>query len=296
MKTVRQFEANRKRNPLCPCGKSNRDGKFSPEKGFAGLNVGHCHSCGKDFWGDEPTMFNKEPTTFKEVEIPAFCTTQLDDLKDHFDDLLESDFVQFLIKKFGRRRVKEAVERYYLGKLKSDVIFWQIDKDWNIRAGKIMSYNKKGKRQGFPKWWHKHIGGDCQVNQYFFGGHLISINNKPIAVVESEKTAIIMSIINPSFTWIACGGATQLQDNKCGTLPILTTTLFPDAGFYEDWEKIAVKWGFQISKDCEIWQAEGLIKEGDDIADYYLNKLPEEVEKIDPDWNQQEYDDIFKKT
>ena len=84
----------------------------------------------------------------------------------------------------------------------------------------------------------------------------------------------------------------QLQDNKCGTLPTISTTLFPDAGFYNDWKKIAVKWGFQISKDCRLG-AEGLIEEGDDIADYYLNKLPE-IEKIDPEWDQQEYDSIFK--
>jgi len=52
MKTVRKFESNRHRlNPTCPCGKSNRDGKFSPQKGFAGMNVGHCHSCGKEIFG-----------------------------------------------------------------------------------------------------------------------------------------------------------------------------------------------------------------------------------------------------
>ena len=135
------------------------------------------------------------------------------------------------------------------------------------------------------------------TNQYFFGGHLIEDYDKPIAVLESEKTAIIMSIANPYFTWPACGGATQLQDSKCATLPTITTTLFPDAGFYEDWEKIAEKWGFDISKECEMWCKKGLIEEGDDIADYYLNlteKLNAEVVKIDPDWYQQEYDSIFK--
>ena len=68
MKTIREFETNRKQNPFCPCGKNNRDGKFSPEKGYAGLNVGHCHSCGKDFWDQEATAFNRETTAFKRIK------------------------------------------------------------------------------------------------------------------------------------------------------------------------------------------------------------------------------------
>ncbi len=74
------------------------------------------------------------------------------------------------------------------------------------------------------------------------------------------------------------------------------TILFPDVGFYDDWEQIANKWGFEISRECEFWHKEGILKEGDDIADYYL-KLAEivsaEVVKTDPDWNQEEYDSIF---
>lgn len=71
------------------------------------------------------------------------------------------------------------------------------------------------------------------------------------------------------------------------------TILYPDVGFYDDWEQIANKWGFEISRECEFWHKEGILKEGDDIADYYL-KLAEivsaEVVKTDPDWNQEEYD------
>jgi len=302
MKTVRKFESNRHRlNPTCPCGKSNRDGKFSPQKGYAGMNVGHCHSCGKDFWDEEGSIV--EATDFKE-EVPVFCTPDMQELIDHFDESMKSDFAQFLIRMFGEEEAKNAVSRYYLGvldsahgaDLNSDVIFWQIDKEKNLRAGKVMRYGKDGKRQGYPKWWHKIKESSCQVNQYFFGGHLIDEVKTDIGVVESEKTATIMSICQPNITWIACGGATHLQDNKCSTLPMSRTILFPDVDFYNDWEQIANKWGFQISRECELWHKEGMLEKGDDIADYYLTLVGENtVEKIDPNWNQAEYDAIFKK-
>ena len=32
---------------ICPCGKSNKDGKFVPYVGYE--NKGFCHSCGKTF-------------------------------------------------------------------------------------------------------------------------------------------------------------------------------------------------------------------------------------------------------
>lgn len=52
-----------------------------------------------------------------------------------------------------------------------------------------------------------------------------------------------------------------------------------------------------LINDCEIWYDQGIISKGDDIADYYLNlteKVNLEVVKIDPEWNQEEYDSIFK--
>ena len=40
-----EFDLNRSRVKLCPCGKRNRDGKFCPFKGSN--NEGYCHSCSR---------------------------------------------------------------------------------------------------------------------------------------------------------------------------------------------------------------------------------------------------------
>lgn len=65
--------------------------------------------------------------------------------------------------------------------------------------------------------------------------------------------------------------------------------LFPDHNKYDNWRHKAVRYDFDISRDCEVWCDKGLIFKGDDIADYYLNlteKVNAEVVKIDSDWEE----------
>ena len=89
-------------------------------------------------------------------------------------------------------------------------IFWQIDILGRIRAGKIMLYNKEtGKRikKPFPHitWLHKLIRlKDHELNQCLFGEHLLQqFPEKQIAIVESEKTAILAAAYLPKFNWLA---------------------------------------------------------------------------------------------
>lgn len=61
---------------------------------------------------------------------------------------------------------------------------------------------------------------------------------------------------------------------------------------------ITDKFSFEIRKECEIWFDSDLIRKGDDIADYFLEipyKAEVDLEKIDLEWNQEEYDSIFNK-
>ena len=52
--------------------------------------------------------------------------------------------------------------------------------------------------------------------------------SSPIAVVEAEKTAVIMSEAYPQYTWMACGGLNQLQPDKFRPLRGHKLILFPD--------------------------------------------------------------------
>lgn len=69
---------------------------------------------------------------------------------------------------------------------------------------------------------------EYELRQCFFNEQLLQDKTKPIAIVESEKTAIIASVYLPQFIWIAAGSKEGLNLNKCQALKGLTVTLFPD--------------------------------------------------------------------
>ena len=54
----------------------------------------------------------------------------------------------------------------------------------------------------------------------------------------------------------------------------------------------------KCSRDSEIWFEKALIKKGEAIDDYYLRNhteyLKPKVKYYDPEWNQEEYNNIFK--
>lgn len=286
-----------KDNPTCPCGKSNKDGKFVSFVGLEGQGKGFCHSCVKTFRDDSDSF--TDPTAFKKVELPTYCVEERKDLIDNLDQKLESTFAKFLERLIGRKNAVDIVERYCLGIYEgSKVIFWQLDEDFNLRAGKVMEYSDIGKRSGYINWWRSINKKDCQMQMCLFGQHLISEVRKPLAIVESEKTACLMSYFNPSYTWLASGGKGLLNNSKCHPIAKYDVTLFPDHEAYNEWKVIADEWGFKISKDCEIWYDKELIGKGEDIADYYINLstcLDAYYIEVDYNWNQEEYDSIFNK-
>lgn len=118
----------------------------------------------------------------------------------------------------GEATVNELIKKYRVGTSKhwqGATVFWQIDKAGKIRTGKIMLYNKEtGKRVKKPyvhvTWLHSVLKlKDFNLKQCFFGEHLLALpenQNKPVAIVESEKTAIVATAYFPKYVWIATGG------------------------------------------------------------------------------------------
>jgi len=121
----------------------------------------------------------------------------------------KNEFVSFLRAKFGSETTSKLISKYYIGTSNywpGATIFWQIDKQWKIRSGKVMLYDaKEGKRSKdpykHPSWVHTVLDlSDYNLEQCFFGEHLLKLNpTAPIAIVESEKTAIIASVFLPEF-------------------------------------------------------------------------------------------------
>jgi hypothetical protein len=188
----------------------------------------------------------------------------------------KNNFVQFLIKRFGKVEAEKVIEKYFLGTSKhwnGANIFWQIDVKGRIRTGKIMLYNTEtGKRTKKINWVHSLLKIDnFELEQCFFGEHLLKDKLKSVAIVESEKTAIISSLYLPSFIWLAVGSLTNLSKVKCETLRGRKVVLFPDLNGFEKWSVKAKEYGFKVSDLLERKATEDQKKEGLDIADFLLN-------------------------
>src|SRR5690554_1907062 len=208
-----------------------------------------------------------------------------------------SNFVEFLHNYFPRDKIREAVDNYALGAASyKRVIFWQIDNNDNVRTGKIMQYNPHtGKRvrneKGGINWVHNIIKKRSAVFEHYnlcqcyFGEHLLNLYpDKPVAIVEAEKTAVIGSMIYSDFIWLAAGNLHGLNSPKSKVLRDRYVLLYPDAGCYEKWKaklkKISsdVHCTMEISDVVEKHATEQQLEYGYDIADYIIDKIKEENE------------------
>ncbi|MDE6871627.1 MAG: hypothetical protein K2J62_05840 [Bacteroidales bacterium] len=74
--------------------------------------------------------------------------------------------------------------------------------------------------------------------QCLFGEHILQQDPDPIALVESEKTAIISSGLMLQYLWLATGGKSQLSQEKLSVLTGRRVIAFPDIYGYEGWKRI----------------------------------------------------------
>jgi hypothetical protein len=173
-------------------------------------------------------------------------------MRKSFTAYRNNNFVQWLIHLVGIDAADRIVNRFKIGTSEhwqGSAIFWQIHPSGQIRSGKILLYNpttgKRIKDEAGAKiqWVHRAIGlKDYNLQQCYFGLHQLSYEsekNKPIAICESEKTAIVGSIYLPEFTWIATGGKNLLSCERFKPLARRRVVLFPDGDSYQEWSEKA---------------------------------------------------------
>lgn len=134
-----------------------------------------------------------------------------------------------------------AANRYRLGASKEGgVIFWEIDDQERVHTGKIMYYQPDCHRDKDhnPTWVHSlmqsQLPAGYDLQHCLFGLHLLSNTNltngtnKKVAIVESEKTAVIMSEMIPEFVWLSCGGLQMFKPELLAPLVNHKVVIFPD--------------------------------------------------------------------
>ena len=125
--------------------------------------------------------------------------------------------------KITEQQMHRACQRYHLGKTKSDQpIFWMIDDmqdplDAHIGNGWISTLLKK--REPFLNHWHP---AHC-----LFGLHLLSERPNPVAIVESEASAVVLSELFPETIWLSYATTAHLTPDLFAPLEGRTVTLYP---------------------------------------------------------------------
>jgi len=187
---------------------------------------------------------------YPQSEAPTFISDEL--LRDSCKGYEYNCLCQFLKGLTDSRTCCDLIRQYRIGTSKhwtGATIFWQIDILGKIRTGKIMLYNPNtGKRVKQPynhiTWVHSVLKPDpFNLQQCFFGEHLLALDLlKPVALVESEKTALIASIHFTRFIWLATGGKNGCKWTDPEVFRVLIgrkVVLWPDINTYELWLKKA---------------------------------------------------------
>lgn len=264
-------------------------------------NVGKCsrlqkcnyHYPPKVYFEDVETFSGKSHLNHQGIQIPHKLQipgiTEKANLPPTFiaEDLFlksltdknENNFLSFIEQALNKEALEEVKNKYKIGtskKWKGATVFWQIDENLNVRTGKLMLYNKITGKKSKVNWVHSVLKlPDFNLKQCLFGLHLLnSDKSKRIAIVESEKTAVIASIAFPEFIWMATGGLQNLKYELIEPLANRTVILFPDAGCYDLWndkvKDLPRNVHYMISELVEEKSTGEEKEEGWDIADYIL--------------------------
>ena len=297
---------------VCPeCGRKACFTRYIDEAGeisFPG-NVGKCdhiNSCGyhytpKEYFRDNPTV--KERLDGHERDGRARSAVRTVPEQEPKISFLPSDWVEQSMRRYdinplyryfskvaGKEDTGRLFRLYRVGTSRmwgGATVFWQIDRNGNVRAGKIMGYNAEtGHRVKEPfnqvSWVHSvRKVQDFRMKQCLFGEHLLSdtsstISSKPVAIVESEKTALVAAHFIPDFIWLATGGMHGCFNSEAmQVLGGREVILFPDLKATEEWrQRLPMLESFCRRATCSDMLeriATGAQREaGLDIADFLL--------------------------
>ena len=299
----------------CPaCGGKRCFTRYVDENGdWLDEAVGRCNHesrCGyhytpKQFFENHPTarpdweenFFRIPQRTVPHPVKKRLWTIPADIVKNSVHPTLDSDFTLFLSSLIGREKTCEAINAYCLGVTKNrDVIFYQLDTEGRCRTGKIMKYDRKTghrikdeKVGGKITWVHTilrlskdpllRLPSGWELTQCLFGEHLLKqYPFKPVALVESEKTAVICSAFWPEYIWLATGGKSQLND-RLQVLRGRKVVAFPDVDGYLEWkEKLSQVRGLDITVS-DVLEKEATFEDRAnhvDIADLLIKQQREE--------------------
>lgn len=200
-------------------------------------------------------------------------------------------FIQWLRSVLGQELADQTASRYRIGSCKAGpdwAVFWQIDAAGNVRTAKQMRYGPDGRRfkgEGLSTLFaFKTSDG---YRPCLFGEHLLSEDERrPVALVESEKTAILAAAHYPQLVWIGTGGSQFLTATKAQPLRNRPVLIIPDA---DDAGQIGAQKAHETLRDmgisARIVDILPNVDDGTDLADVLavLGEQPAQIVTAEPE-------------
>ena len=121
-------------------------------------------------------------------------------------------------------QMDQACKRYMLGRSRKGLpIFWMIDEMGTVHDGHIgNSWVSK-----MLRWRHPELSEYWKTEHCLFGMHLTQGMEKPIAIVEKESSAMVLSELYPECHWLATVYPVNFTIDQLKPLCGNTITLFP---------------------------------------------------------------------
>lgn len=296
-----QYQLARRGKWICPeCGRKtfvcyvDADGHVLDESVGKCDRADHCahHYTPRQYFEDHQAIGIAKPRRrssrpmFQATPRPTYIDTDIFKRSVTATMSHRNNLVDYLKTVFDVEIVNRMISDYSIGTSRhwqGATVFWQVDQFRKVRRGKIMQYNAiNGKRVKEPfahvTSVHKVMNlGDNQPQQCLFGLRLLEqYPGVTVGVVESEKTAIILSGVLGDCIPLACGGCGMLTAAMCEPLRGRDVVLFPDNGKFQEWSEKGkqMRHLFGRLRVADIMEREA-INPGDDIADLIVQRYAE---------------------
>ncbi len=311
----------------CPkCGCRGVFVRYQTENGeYLSNDVGRCNresKCGyhkkpKEFFADNPNGAKFQPAAKRKtnlyqytnldapigasIKTKSFDYIPLEQFKltlSHYD---RNAFVQFLFNLFPdcSEEIQDVLKMYFVGTYEDYTSFPQIDRLNRVCKAKLIKFNPetgrrlKGEYDTSSLVRKLKLKEDFNYKQIFFGEHLLPKHpNKPVAIVESEKSAIIGSLCMPQFVWLATGSKQWLKVERLQRLDNREIILYPDADGFDQWKAVATDAQRQgvnvkVSSLIENFATDQQKQNQYDLADYLINQQDEinEINELTDSYN-----------
>jgi hypothetical protein len=246
-----------------------------------------------------------KPAFSRRADIPIPALAIPDDVYraslGHYE---RNTLAQVLSKSLGASVADELMARFRLGTShywSGACVFWLIDQQSRVRGGQVVLYDETGHTVKHPQrhttWVHSALAQAYQkrgeptpawLDEYsklsakspcLFGLPQLAVepHEKPVAIVESAKTAILATPFLPGFIWLSTMGLSYLTSERLEPLRRRRVVLFPDAGAFDQWSRRSKelrRLGFDVtvSDGLEKLATPDERKAGLDLADVILRE------------------------